>query len=79
MLIHFDIDVMDFPAVDVPHPGGMEAGSAFAALEVFAASPKCAAVVVTEFNAELDPDGSHAERLVAGLAGALAPGKYRPK
>lgn len=73
VMIHFDIDVMDFPAVDVPHPGGMDAASAFSALEVFAASRKCAAVVVTEFNAELDPNGSHAERLVAGLAGALAP------
>jgi arginase len=73
VMIHFDIDVMDFQAVDVPHPDGLEAASAFSALKVFAASRKCVAVVVTEFNAELDPHGSHAERLVAGLAGALAP------
>ncbi len=67
ILVHFDVDVMDFPAVDVPHPQGLDAESAFAALEVFAAAPTCAALVVTEFNAELDPDGVHAEGLVEGL------------
>jgi len=72
ILLHFDVDVMDFPAVDVPHPHGLDAASAFAALRVFAAAPTCAAVVVTELNAELDPDGSHAEHLVGGLVEALA-------
>ena len=71
ILVHFDVDVMDFPAVDVPHPRGLDAESAFSALELFAASPKCAAVVVTELNAELDPDGSHAARLVGGLVEAF--------
>lgn len=71
ILVHFDVDVMDFPAVDVPHPHGLDAESAFAALEVFVAAPTCAAVVVTELNAELDPDGSHTARLVDGLAEAL--------
>jgi arginase family enzyme len=73
VLIHFDIDVTDLPAVDVPHPGGLHTASAFAALHVFAKARNCAAVVVTEFNAELDPDGSHAEHLVDGLVGALSP------
>lgn len=67
VLVHFDVDVMDFPAVDVPHPRGLDPESAFSALEVFAAAPTCAAVVVTEFNAELDSDGSHAAGLVEGL------------
>ena len=71
ILVHFDVDVMDFPAVDVPHPQGLDAESAFSALEVFAAAPTCAGVVVTEFNAELDPHGSHAARLVAGLVKVL--------
>jgi arginase len=75
VLIHFDVDVTNLPAVDVPHPGGLEAAAAFAALRVFASAQSCAAVVVTEFNAELDPDGSHAKYLVAGLSGALAPVK----
>jgi arginase len=71
ILVHFDVDVMDFPAVDVPHPRGLDAESAFSALEVFAAAPTCAALAVTEFNAELDPDGSHATGLVEGLVKAL--------
>jgi arginase len=70
-LVHFDVDVMDFSAVDVPHPGGLDVTSAFAALRVFVAAPTCAGIVVTECNAELDPDGSHAERLVHGLVEAL--------
>jgi arginase len=72
ILIHFDVDVMDFPAVDVPHPQGLDFESAFAALSVFVGAPKCGAVVVTELNAELDPDGSHTARLVRGLGEALS-------
>ena len=71
ILVHFDVDVMDFPAVDVPHPQGLDAQSAFAALEVFAAAPTCAGVVVTELNTELDPDGTHVAVLVDGLVQAL--------
>ena len=71
ILVHFDVDVMDFPATDVPHPGGLETKSAFEALKVFVAAPTCAAVVVTELNAERDPDGSHAACLVDGLVDAL--------
>lgn len=72
ILVHFDVDVMNFPAVDVPHPRGLDAATAFAALRVFAASPKCAGFVVTEVNAQLDPDGSHVENLVGDLVEALA-------
>lgn len=71
-LLHFDVDVMDFPAVDVLHPGGLDAESAFAALRVFTASPNLAAVVVTELNADLDEDGSLTESLVEGLVEALS-------
>jgi len=73
VIVHFDVDVTSIPAVDVPHVGGLDLMSAFAALRVFVASMHCAAVVVTEFNAELDPDGSHAARIVEGLVGALSP------
>jgi arginase len=72
-VVHFDVDVTNLRCVDVPHPGGLEVESAFQALEVLVQAPKCAAVVVTEFNAELDPDGSEAERLVEGLVGAFSP------
>lgn len=72
-VVHFDVDVTDLRCVDVPHPAGLEVESAFQALEVLVQAPKCTAVVVTEFNAELDPDGSEAERLVEGLVGAFSP------
>ena len=45
---------------------------AFAALSVFVAAPKCGAIVVTELNAELDPDGYHTARLVRGLKEAIS-------
>ena len=72
ILVHFDVDVMNFPAVDVPHPGGLDGDTAFSALQVFVGSPKCAAVVVTELNAEQDPDGSYTRQLVDGLVAAFA-------
>ena len=71
ILVHFDVDVMNFPAVDVPHPRGLDMDAAFAALRIFVGSRQCAGVVVTELNPERDPDGSHTERLVDGLVQAL--------
>ena len=78
-LVHFDVDVMDFPAADLHHPHALDVDSALAALRVFVAAPACAAVVVTEFNAERDPDGSQARRLVHGLAEAFAPRAERAR
>ena len=66
-LLHFDIDVTNLSAADVHHPHGLDLGPAFAALKVFLASPACAGVVVTEFNAEKDKNGSDAARVVDGL------------
>jgi arginase len=71
VVVHFDVDAMNLPAADVPHPRGLDAGSAFAALRIFAASPRCAALVVTELNADADADGSQAECLAQGLVDAL--------
>ena len=70
-LVHFDVDVTRCPAADVHHPHGLDLRPAFAALKVFLASPACAAVVVTEFNAEKDKDGSDAVRVVDGLVELL--------
>ena len=70
-LVHFDVDVMDFPAADVPHPRGLDMAAAFAALRTFVGSRKCAGVVVTELNVERDPDDSLTERVVHGLVEAL--------
>jgi len=74
-LVHFDVDVTDLPAADVPHPRGLDLDAALAALQMFVRSPRCAGVAVTEFNADDDPDGSQAERLADGLARAFRAGK----
>jgi catechol 2,3-dioxygenase-like lactoylglutathione lyase family enzyme len=70
--LHFDVDVMDFPAVDVRHANGLDPADAFAALAVFLSSPKCVALVVSEFNTELDPDETHCNVLVDGLVRAFS-------
>jgi arginase len=77
LLVHFDVDVMefdDFPAADVPHHRGLSFQEAIEALAVFLASPKFAGLVITEFNAERDPDGALAGRLVDALVRALEAG-----
>ncbi len=71
-LLHFDVDVTRCPAADVHHPRGLDLAPAFAALKVFVAAPTCAAIAVTELNAEKDPNGSQAALLVDGLVEALA-------
>ncbi|MDX1405074.1 MAG: arginase family protein [Woeseiaceae bacterium] len=73
-LVHFDLDVIDFddfPAVDVPHRPGLSVQQAQAALAVFLSSRKSAGLVVTEFNAAMDSDGSLARRLSDLLRGVL--------
>jgi arginase len=75
-LVHFDVDVIDFsdlPVADVPHERGLNLQEAADALGVFVSSPRCAGLVVTEFNAERDPDGVHAKRLIKEIARILAP------
>jgi len=72
ILVHFDVDASDIPAVDALHRGALPFGSSVEALKVFLASPKCAGLVVTEFNPRLDPDGSLALQLATGLAEALS-------
>ena len=71
ILVHFDVDVTDTPAVDVVHPNALTLDTAASTLELFLASPKCAGLVVTEFNPRLDVDGSLARRLADRLAQAL--------
>lgn len=70
-LLHFDIDVTDSSAVDVPHPRGLDFESTFTALKVLAGAPTCVALVVTELNAAKDPDRFHTAGLVRGLVEAL--------
>ncbi len=71
ILVHFDIDVMNLPAADVPHPRGLDAESTFMALRVLVGAPRCVGIVVTELNVDKDPGGAQTELLVEGLVNAL--------
>jgi arginase len=74
ILVHFDVDVIDydeFPVADVPHSEGLSFDEAMSALEVFLASPKLTALVITEFNANRDSDGLYAQQFVNAVATAL--------
>jgi len=74
ILVHFDVDVIDFedfPAADLPHHHGLSFDDAMSALEVFIASRKFAGLVITEFNADRDADGTLAKRFVDAVAKAL--------
>jgi hypothetical protein len=44
------------------------------ALRVFLCTPKFAGLVVTEFNASRDPDGTYAEQLVTAITERLTEG-----
>ncbi len=75
LLLHFDVDVVDadeFGACDLPDRGGLRWNEARQALEVFVRQKQLAAIEVTEFNPEKDPDGSKAAALVELLADVLA-------
>ena len=77
ILVHFDVDVIDaadLPAADVPHDDGLGFDETMSALDVFLASDKLAGLVITEFNADRDADGTQARRLVEALAKALEEG-----
>ncbi len=74
ILVHFDVDVIDFddfPAGDVPHYHGLSFDEAISALDVFLASPKFVALVITEFNVDRDRDGTLAVRFVDAVAKIL--------
>jgi arginase len=71
ILVHFDIDVTDTSAVDVPHRGGLSLDDTIEALKVFVTSPRCIGLVVTELNPELDTNGFVARALAQGIARSL--------
>jgi arginase len=74
ILIHFDVDAIDFddfPSGDVPHYHGLSFDEAMSALDVFIASRKFVALVITEFNADRDPDGTLAARFVGAVVKIL--------
>jgi arginase len=77
LLVHFDVDVVDF--TDTPlsenwgRNEGLEYETALRALAAVLASPKLAGLTITELNPDHTEDGGDAiQRLVAALAGGLA-------
>ncbi|HEY1853008.1 MAG TPA: arginase family protein [Solirubrobacterales bacterium] len=79
LLVHFDVDVVDFTDTPLSENLGRNEGlpfaSALAALGVLLASPKLAALTITELNPDHREEGSEAiEQLVEALAAGLAAG-----
>jgi arginase len=80
ILVHFDVDVIDFhdfPGADVPHEHGLSLRETMETLKMFVSSPKFIGLVITEFNADRDADGTLAMRLVENLADVLRYGHTR--
>jgi arginase len=76
IVVHFDVDVMDsaeLPLADWPHYDALAFGDAMRCLNLFVASPKLAALVITEINPDHDPDGLLIRRFVDALAESLEP------
>jgi arginase len=77
LLVHFDVDTVDFTDLPLSENTGRNEGLSFdaaiRALEVLLGSERLAALTVTEFNPDHgEEDGSTAEALVEGLSRALS-------
>jgi arginase len=74
-LVHFDVDVIDFPdlpVADVPQfSGGLPVAMVFEVLEVVLAHSQCVGLVITEFNPDRDRSGDYSRTFVARLADVL--------
>jgi arginase len=73
-LLHLDADVIsqdDMPAVDHPDAGGLGLGYVSQVFAALAREQYLAAIEVTGYNPERDPDGRAARTLVSLITGAL--------
>jgi arginase len=73
--VHLDVDVLDradMPAVDSPNPDGLRFDQLATALRVFLADPRVVGMEVTIYDPDLDPDGTHGDRLADMLIAAFA-------
>ena len=65
--LHLDLDVLDervLPAVSYPQALGLDWDELVALVGPLAAAPNLLGVSVADFNPDLDPDGTHAARVV---------------
>lgn len=76
ILVHLDVDVIDYMDLPLSENAGRNEGLAFGAtmraLRTLVATPRLAAITVAEMNPDHDPDGTAVERFVAGLVQALS-------
>ncbi len=77
LLVHFDVDVIDFTDTPLSENWGRNEGLSFSdatsALTVVLGSPKLAGVTVTELNPDhVEPGTRTLERLIAAVAAGLA-------
>ncbi len=77
LLVHFDVDVIDFTDVPLSENWGRNEGLAYdqalRALDVLLASPRLAGLTITELNPDHTEQGAHSvERFAAAIAASLA-------
>ena len=77
LLVHFDVDVIDFTDVPLSENTGRNQGlsydQALSALAALLASPRLAGITITELNPDHAEDGTQSiERLAGSLAAGLA-------
>lgn len=76
ILVHLDVDTIDYMDLPLSENAGRNEGLAFdttmRALATLVATPKLAALTVTEVNPDHDPDGTAVERFVEGLVEVLS-------
>ncbi len=76
LLVHFDVDVIDFTDVPLSENSGRNEGLAYdhalTALQTLLASPRLAGVTITELNPDHTEDARSIERFVAAISGSLA-------
>jgi arginase len=74
-VLHLDLDVIaqeEFPAVNVPGPGGLRLDEVRGALGEFARHKNLLGLDVAQYNPDKDPDGSGAKKVVELLVEALS-------
>jgi arginase len=74
-MLHLDLDVIaqeEFPATNVPDPGGLSLAEVRSSLTEFAKQKNLLGLDIAQYNPDRDPDGSGAKKLVDLLAEVLS-------
>lgn len=76
--LHLDLDVLDesvLPAVSYPQPLGLDWDELVALARPLVATPNLLGISIADFNPDLDPNSTHAARIVEALALLHGPGR----